>query len=128
MSSGAAEQTLISNMYGIVTTKRVTYFAKKSWFSGGYREDVPLKQVVSVRYETGRSIFLGLFLIVIGLLLLLFFIGIVPLALGILLLWGSPKVNVITAGGTATPVIGYPWQKQGAEAFVNTLRNQLFDE
>lgn len=76
MSSGSAEQTIIDNLYGTVTNKRVTYFAKKSWFSGGYREDVPLKQVVSVRYETSRMIFAGFFLVVIGLFLVLAIIGI----------------------------------------------------
>ena len=128
MTSSSQEQTIIDNPFGIVTTKRVTYMAKKGWFSGGRREDVPLKQVVSVRYETGRNIFLGLFYVVLGLLLLAFIIGIIPLVVGVLILWGSPVINVITAGGTAAPVSGWPWQKQEAEAFVNALRGQLFSE
>jgi hypothetical protein len=37
-------------------------------------------------------------------------------------------VNVVTAGGTSNPVIGWPWQKQQAEAFASTLRDQLFTE
>ena len=119
---------MINNPFGIVTNKRVTYMAKKGWFSGGRREDVPLKQVVSVRYETSRNIFLGLFYVVVGLLLLLAVIGIIPLVFGILYLWGSPLVNVVTAGGTAAPVSGWPWQKPEAEAFTNALRNQLFSE
>jgi len=128
MTSGSQEQTIIENPFGLVTTKRVTYMAKKSWFSGGSREDVPIKQVVSVRYETSRNIFLGLFYIVLGLLLITFIIGIIPLIFGILILWGSPRVNVITAGGTGAPVSGWPWMKQEAEAFVNALRGQLFSE
>jgi hypothetical protein len=128
MTSGSQEQTIVENAFGIVTTKRVTYMAKKSWFSGGSREDVPIKQVVSVRYITSRNIFLGLFYIVLGVLLIAFIIGIVPLILGILIIWGSPLVNVITAGGTGAPVSGWPWQKQQAEAFVTALRGQLFSE
>jgi hypothetical protein len=122
------EQTVIDNPFGIVTNKRVTYMATKGWFSGGRREDVPLKQVVSVRLETSRSIFLGLFYIVLGLALITFIVGIVPLVLGVLYLWGSPRVNVVTAGGTSAPVSGWPWQKQEAEVFANALREQLFSE
>lgn len=73
-------------------------------------------------------IFAGFFLVVIGLFLVLAIIGIIPLAIGILLIWGTPTVNVVTAGGTATPVKGWPWQKEEAEAFVSALRNQLFSE
>jgi len=128
MTSGSPEQTIIDNPFGIVTNKRVTYMAKKSWFSGGRREDVPLKQVVSVRYETDRKIFLGLFYVVLGLVLITFIVGIIPLVSGVLFLWGSPMVNVVTAGGTAAPVSGWPWQKQEAEAFASALRSQLFSE
>lgn len=128
MTSDSAEKVLIDNPFGIVTTKRVTYMAKKSWFSGGRREDVPLRQVVAVRHETDRRVFAGLFLIVLGILLITFFVGIIPLIAGILFIWGSPMVNVITAGGTATPVTGLPWQKEEADAFVNALRSQLFSE
>jgi hypothetical protein len=60
MTSGSPEQTMIDNSFGTVTNKRVTYMAKKGWFSSGYREDVPLKQVVSVRHATERKVFLGL--------------------------------------------------------------------
>lgn len=128
MTSGSQEQTIIDNPFGIVTTKRVTYMAEKGWFSGGRREDVPLKQVVSVRYEISRKIFLGLFSVVLGLLLIVAIIGIIPLVFGVLLLWGYPVVNVITAGGTAAPVSGLPWQRKEAGAFVSALRGQLFSE
>ncbi|AKE62963.1 hypothetical protein MYAER_0603 [Microcystis aeruginosa NIES-2549] len=54
--------------------------------------------------------------------------GIIPLIVGILLMWGSPTVNVVTAGGTATPVTGWPWQKSEGEAFVNAVHGKLFGE
>jgi hypothetical protein len=128
MTSDSQEQTIIENGFGIVTNKRVTYMAQKNWFSGGSREDVPIKQVVSVREETSRNIFLGLFYITVGVTLLAVLIGIIPLVLGILLLWGSPRVNVITTGGTSSPVTGWPWQKQLASDFAKALRSQLFSE
>ena len=127
-SSPEKESLVMSNVFGTVTTKRVTYLAQKGWFGGGSREDVPLKQVVSVRHETDRKVFIGLLLIVLGLILLFAIVGVIPLALGALLLWGSPAVNVVTAGGTGKPMIGFPWQKQEAEAFVSALRGQLFSE
>jgi hypothetical protein len=55
-------------------------------------------------------------------------VGIIPLIFGVLLMWGSPTVSVVTAGGTATPVTGLPWQKSEAEAFVNAVHGQLFGE
>lgn len=128
MTSGSSEQTMVDNIFGVVTNKRVTYMAKKGWFGGGIREDVPLKQVVSVRYETERKIFAGLFLVILGIILLVAIVGIIPLFIGVLLLWGSPMVVVITAGGTVSPVIGYPWQKQQANEFTSALRGQLFSE
>ncbi len=126
--TSSPEKVLIENSFGTVTSKRLVYMAKKSWFSGGRREDVPLRQVVAVRYEMDRKIFQGIFLIVLGIVLLYVVIGIIPLILGILLMWGSPTVNVVTAGGTATPVTGWPWQVKEAGAFANALREQLFSE
>jgi len=121
-------------MFGTITTKRITYFAKKNWFSGGYREDIPLKQVVSIRHETSRNIFWGLTFLLIGLSCFsgndakYFLVGSVLSLLGGLMLWGSPTVNVVTAGGTQSPATGYPWQRKEAEAFVSSLRNQVFTD
>lgn len=126
--TSVSEKIVIDNMFGVVTNKRVTYFANKSWFGGGSREDVPLKQVVSVRYEIQRRLFMGLFLTVVGIAWIREIFGIIPLLFGILFLWGSPRVNVVTSGGTATPVIGWPWQRKQASDFSQSLRRQLFDE
>ncbi|PSB53471.1 hypothetical protein [Chamaesiphon polymorphus] len=128
MTSNNPEQTIISTSFGTVTSKRVTYMYNKGWFSGGKREDVPLKQVASVRHETERKIFLGLFYIVLGLVLIAVVIGIIPLVFGIFLLWGSPKVNIVTTGGSTAPVIGWPWQNQEAQSFADAVRGQLFSE
>jgi len=128
MAENQGERTFIDNPFGVVTNKRVVYFRKKGWFSGGSRQDVPLRHVTSVRVETFRSIGLGIFLVLIGLVLLAFVIGIIPLIFGILLLWGSPMVVVNTTGGDREFMTGWPWHRQLAEDFAEALRKQLFRE
>jgi hypothetical protein len=128
MDEKQKEQTFVENMFGTVTDKRVIYFREKGWFSGGSREDVPLKHVTSVRIDRTRSIIWGIILVLIGLTTLIFVVGVVPLVFGILLLWGSPTVIVNTAGGDLSAAKGWPWQMNAAEEFVKALRNQLFKE
>ena len=122
------EQIFVNNMFGSVSDKRVVYFRKKGWFSGGSREDVPLRHVTSVRIDKARSIIGGIIFVLIGLATIYFVVGIIPLAIGILLLWGSPTVVVNTAGGDLSAAKGWPWQKEAAEEFVEALRKQLFKE
>jgi len=128
MTEVQTEKMLFSNPFGEVTDKRVIYYRKKGWFSGGSREDIPLKHVTSIRIETSRNIFVGIILILVGLALLIYVIGILPLALGIILVWGSPNVVVTTASGDFEPMKGFPWDLKSAEAFVKALRSQLFKE
>ena len=122
----SAETEFVSNIFGTVTNKRVIYFRSKSWFSGGSREDVPLKHVTSVRVDTSRSIIGGIVLVILGLFTLKILIGILFLAFGILLLIGSPSVVVNTAGGDLSAMRGWPWMRGDAEAFASCLRQQLF--
>lgn len=128
MAEAADETTYLNNPFGLVTNRRVVYYRKKGWFSGGSREDVPLKHVTSVRVETSRSLVGGVLLILLGAVLLYFVIGIVPLALGVLLLWGSPSVVVATAAGDREAMKGWPWHRELAEEFAKALRSQLFKE
>ena len=128
MTEEQKEHIFISNMFGSVSDKRVVYFRKKGWFSGGSREDVPLRHVTSVRIEKTRSIMGGIIFVLIGLATIGFVVGIIPLAIGILLLWGSPMIVVNTAGGDLSAAKGWPWQKKAAEEFVEVLRKQLFKE
>jgi hypothetical protein len=126
------EQTFVENEFGTVTNKRVIYFREKGWFSGGSREDIPLQHVTSVRLDTSRSLILGILLLLLGLGALgaeggAKVIGIAFLALAVLLLWGSPKVVVNTAGRDLNAAKGLPWQRDSATAFVEALRQQLFN-
>ena len=124
-SNGVTES--FQNKFGSITVDRLTYYTKKGWFSSASREDIALKQIVSVKYQTDRKILLGITLLVAGLILSLALIGLLLLPIAILLLWGIPSVYVVTAGGTAHTSFGWPWQSQEAEGFVAALRGVLFD-
>jgi len=128
------EQTYVNNSFGTVTDKRVIYFRAKGWFSGGSREDIPLKHVTSVRVDIKRHLIVG---IVVGLIGLAIFGsgevsgvigGIILIVIAILLLWGSPLVVVNTAGQDISAAHGFPWQRAEANTFVEALRKQLFRE
>ena len=110
------EETFVENEFGTVTSKRVVYFRKKGWFSGGSREDIPLQHVTSVRLETSRSLIGGIFFLLVGLGLLapeggIKILGVVLILLAVLLLWGSPMVVVNTAGGDLNAAKGLPWKR-----------------
>ena len=127
------EQTFIENEFGTVTTKRVVYFRKKGWFSGGSREDIPLQHVTSVRLETSRSLLGGILLLLVGLGLLaadggIKIVGVILILPAVLLLWGSPMVVVNTAGGDLNAAKGLPWKRSAADSFVEALRKQLFNK
>lgn len=135
MNESQGEQTFVNNAFGTVTSKRVIYNRAKGWFSGGSREDIPLKHVTAVRLETSRSVAAGILLLLIGLSMLIGaesggikLIGGVLLICAAALLWGSPSVVVNTAGQDLRPARGTPWQRSEANAFVEALRSQLFRE
>ncbi len=52
-------------------------------------------------------------------------LAILPLAAGVLLLWGSPKVAVTAADGVARPSVSWPWTRSEAEKFVNGVSKEL---
>lgn len=133
MTEQQNEQTFLNNPFGTVTNKRVIYYRAKGWFSGGSREDIPLKHVTSVRLDTSRSILGGVLLLLASLGLLgagggAVIAALAVLALAALLFWGSPAVIVNTAGRDLNAARGLPWQRGEATAFVEALRKQLFHE
>lgn len=118
---------MVNKIFGEVREDRVIVYRKKSWFSKGSREDLPLKHVTSVRVETDRSIGKGLLMCFIGLpLLLAFGLGIIFIVMGVFMILGSPRVVVNTAGGDKAEMVGFFWQKSEAEAFASSLREKLF--
>ena len=124
---------LLSNEFGTIYKDRVSFNSKKGWFSGGTSEDLPMRHVTSVRLETKRNIVGGIIVAVVGLLLLVGLEGagkiggLILLAWAVLMLVGSPKVVLNTAGGDLRPAIGAPWNKSAAEAFVSAVKRALFD-
>ena len=122
------EQTFASGLFGTVTNKRVIYQRSKGWFSGGSREDIPLKHVTSVRLDTTRNVLGGVLLLLVGLSSITFGIGFVLIALAILLLWGSPTVVLNTAGQDKNAARGWPWQRSAAREFVEAVRTQLVNQ
>src|SRR5690606_29571350 len=104
------EQQIASTGYGTVTDRRVVFHSKKGWFSGGSQEDLPLQHITSVRMETNRHVLLGLLLLVSG-----FFafnadqviVGTLLIVIAALLLWGSPRVVLNTAGSDLRPATGF---------------------
>jgi hypothetical protein len=123
----------VDTSFGTVTEKRVIYFTKKGWLGGGAREDIPLRHVTSIRLETSRHIIGGFLLLFMGLLFMAApggakVLALIPLAFGVLLLWGSPKVVLNTAGGDLRPARGLPWTRPEANKFVLAVRAQLFKE
>jgi hypothetical protein len=128
----ASEQTFVQNPFGTVTSQRVIFFRAKGWLSGGSREDIPLQHVTLVRLDVARSIVAGILLTLIGLSCLgsgnavVACVGLVLVAFGVLLVWGSPAVVVNTAGRDLNAAKGWPWTRGQANAFVDALRGQLF--
>jgi hypothetical protein len=127
------ERIVVENEFGTITNKRVIYYRSKGWFSGGSREDIPLHHVTSVRLGISRSAFLGTLFVLLSLALLgaegdAIVLGVLFFAVAFLLMWGSPTVVVNTANRDLKAAKGLPWQRQSADAFVDALRQQLFNK
>jgi len=128
-----AEQTIASGIFGTVTSKRVIYNSKRGWFSGGAREDIPLKHVTSVRFTIARSVLAGILFVMVGPILMFYpdggalaaVAGLALLALAVLSFWGSPSVAVNTAGRDASSATGLPWQRKDAAEFVDAIRDHM---
>jgi hypothetical protein len=108
----------------------VYYNVKKSLFAGVRREDLIMRHVVSARLDTNRHALAGAILVLVGIIWLsnggsAVILAIVPLAAGVLLLWGSPIVSITAADGAARPSVGWPWTRSEAEEFVNGVSKQL---
>jgi hypothetical protein len=126
-----SEQTLVSGIFGTVTSKRVIYNRSRGWFSGGAREDIALAHVTSVRIDTTRHLFWGILLLLVGLTLCGaqtangVLAGVIAVGLATLLLWGSPTVYVNTAGQDRNRASSWPWHRSQAAEFVEAIRQQI---
>jgi len=121
-----------SNEFGEVFPDRIVVYSKKSWFGGGSREDLPIRHVTSVRFETARSVVTGIILVLLGLASFgsgsggVIFAGLLLIALGVVLLMGWPKVCVNTSGNDLQIMTGTFLQRQAAEQYVAEVKKALF--
>ena len=84
-----------------------------------------------MRQETSRHPIWGILLLIVGLAFLSrgsagALIGAFLLFFAIVMLWGSPRVVINTAGGDMRPATDWPWKRAEAEHFVMALRQELF--
>ncbi len=139
MSRGAREQEVLRNKFGTITDKRVIFLSKRDLFNSGSQEEIPIMQVVSVRFYQQKSLpaiiagSIGIVLplvvvallpgnliallsgaIIIGLCLCIAYIGIA----------GFPTVTITTAGRKTTQARGWPNEKSEAKAFALVLREK----
>lgn len=122
--------------FGVVTDRRIQFYARKGWFNGGSIEDIPLRHITSVRLEIARPVVFGSLCVLCGLLFLiiaaeagaavLIIATVCFIALGVLQMWGWPKVEINTAGNDHRVASGLPWTKAEAQQFVQAVQNQLF--
>lgn len=120
-----------TNRFGQVTNIAVHYNVKKGLFAGISKETLPLRHITAVRLETSRHWVWGILLAILGIVGIVtgniagILIGVLLLVWAALLIWGTPKVVVNTAGGDLRPSVSWPWTRAEAEEFVNILRNEL---
>jgi hypothetical protein len=140
MSRGSREQEVLNNKFGIITDKRVIFLSKKDLFQNGSREEMTLKQVVSVRFYRQKS-FAAIISGIIGILLSLVAVALLPGNLVVLMsgaliaalcvciayigIAGFPTVAVTTADGKITQARGWPNDKSEAKAFALVLREKI---
>jgi hypothetical protein len=112
----------------------VRYNVKKSLVAGTRREDLIMRHVVAARLEISRRVVLGGLLALVGVSWLFGGLGsgsgaaifaLVPIAIGVLFLWGTPRVAVTASDGLARPSVSWPWTRDEAEAFVNAVSREL---
>jgi hypothetical protein len=140
MSRGSREQEVLKNKFGTITDKRVIFLSKRDLFNSGSQEEMPLMQVVSVRFYQQKSFVaiiagsLGIVLplVVVSLLpgnLIALMIGAIIIGLCLCIAYvgiaGFPTVAVTTAGGKTTQARGWPNDKSEAKAFALVLREKI---
>ena len=140
MSRSSGEQELISNKFGTISDRQVIFLSNKSLFSSRAREEIPLKQIISVRFYKQKFLLAGIAGIIgilLPFLLIIFFPGNIIAATGGLLIlafgvWmtylgvsGIPTIAITTTGDKVTQSSGWPNDKNEAKAFALVLREKL---
>jgi hypothetical protein len=140
MARTPEEQEIISNKFGIISTQRIIFSSNKDLFSNGSQEEIPLKQVVNVRFQKQKSLVIGI-IGVLGIALpfgiiifsagniALMLGGFILLALGVWMTYlgfgGFPTVVVSLTEGKKIKARGWPNDKDEAKAFALVLLEKL---
>ena len=125
------ESSNFANSFGEVRADRIVFNVRKSLLGGTVREDLPVKHITSVRYETKRWPIWGAIFVLIGVALLAngsYLVGLILTAIGVLLIAGVPSVAVNTAGGELRVSLGRPFQNGEAESYASAVRSSVFAE
>jgi hypothetical protein len=123
------EEDIDVTSFGTVTSDRLICNSQQ-WQCGGMRQkEVPLRDVTNARLEIKRHRILGISLVLVALVVRVIdsswtLITIIPIAVGVLLLWGLPSVRVNTTDGDLPPARGLPWNRSEAEWFVATVNRR----
>ncbi|HEY9635784.1 MAG TPA: hypothetical protein V6D14_20430 [Coleofasciculaceae cyanobacterium] len=140
MALGSGEQDLLSNKFGSISNKRVIFFSNTGLFSDVAKEEIPINEIVSVRFYKQKTFVpwiaggLGLLLslviyVLISGILIVKIISLVVLALASWIafigLSGMPTVAITTAGGKVIQSSGWPNNRNEAKAFALVLREQI---
>ncbi|HEY9650656.1 MAG TPA: hypothetical protein V6C95_08330 [Coleofasciculaceae cyanobacterium] len=133
------DQPIISNKFGVISNQKVIFLSNEGFLSSPSRKEIPLGQIVSVRFYRQKSLVimslggLGIVLpIVINILFLGSLIakisGLIVLVVGIWMAYmgisGIPTVVITTANNT-TQASGWPHDKNEAKAFALILREKI---
>jgi hypothetical protein len=118
-----SQQEKVVTPFGMVTSDHLIYPVQRGWLSERSCQDIPLRQVTSVKLEIRRHPIFAILLVLVALACqamdpIGILIAIIPLAFAALLLWGSPLVRVNTTDGDLPPASGLPWTRPEAEWFV----------
>jgi hypothetical protein len=118
----AQEETGMTS-FGVVMSDHLICNIRRGWFGEVSQETIPLRDVTSVTLENRRHPIFGILLVVVAVACraadpMGIVVATVPVALAVLLLWGSPSINVNTADGNLRRVSGLPWTRPEAEWFV----------
>lgn len=140
MSRSSGEQELLTNKFGTISDRQVIFLSNKSLFSSRSREEIPLKQIISVRFYKQKFLIAGIAGII-GILLPFFMIiffpgniiaamaGLIILAFGVWMAYlgflGIPTVAITTAGDKVSQSSGWPNDKNEAKAFALVLREKI---
>jgi hypothetical protein len=140
MAGDLGDQSLLSNKFGTISNKEVIFLSKKGLLGSKSVEEIPMHQIVAVRFYKQKS-FVVAILGALGILtafviatlfsgsLILKIIGLVVLALGLWVAYigigGIPTVLITTGEGKTTQSSGWPNDRNEAKAFALVLREQI---